>query len=250
MIYSIGRGGLKPLSSEGKNDLPIGTILHLHGYNEPDYVICGKRRDNYVCVNPGNLSIVQKEPYSLYFEDADEPLGIHTSITKRTMPANEALNLLAQANDLQSLRNEMKARNEKEKEERIKTGLIELAQLRPVWAKSVIVARMEHDDCDIMRDYFNVTHDEPYFIAWSKHTRDLFPEMRKAAGSSGMKEIEHFYADPQKEDEHREKYSMGSGYYLKRGSGYSTGWTVFKTYINEQEIALAIEDERFLAKKN
>lgn len=141
-------------------------------------------------------------------------------------------------------------------------------------------------------------------LAWSKHRRDLFPELRKAAalwpetadmgpgcdlyrprvvvaasfrdnGSSyyegsyspwhrEMQEDEHgrprtftteaaarafiaaagephslwcgeqlatFRWDLGRESiEHREKYSMGHGYYLKAGSRYGSGWRVVKTW--------------------
>ena len=40
-IYEVdfSKGKLVPVSSAGKENLPRGTILHLHGYNEPEYVI-------------------------------------------------------------------------------------------------------------------------------------------------------------------------------------------------------------------
>ncbi len=42
MLYEIGSKGLKRIDvheNEAKNNLPIGTVLHLNGYNNPDYVI-------------------------------------------------------------------------------------------------------------------------------------------------------------------------------------------------------------------
>ena len=178
-----------------------------------------------------------------------------------------------------------------------------LAEKQPAWAKAAIMACREIDDCDGMTDYFATKTAETVIIGWSKHNRDLFPEMRKAAAASGMEEIKHlgpgldvfkpyvilsdsvqcngsyyhkgqsshwhhdlcggigehksfttlqeaedfiakageaypinFDGQPvnfewkiEKESiEHREKYSMGAGYYLKRGSRYSTGWKVYK----------------------
>lgn len=178
----------------------------------------------------------------------------------------------------------------------------------PAWAKAALIAELEHDDCDLMTDYFNTTTSRRVFLAWSRHTKDLFSEMRKAAllfpetahmgpgkdlytvyvaagadfnsgGSYHAKgetsywhndllgdravsigglrsgilfhtrdEVDAFlktaptpepisvdgtvvpfaWAVSVKSLEHREKYSMGAGYYLKDAGTYSTGWTVSK----------------------
>lgn len=175
---------------------------------------------------------------------------------------------------------------------------------KPEWAKALIVAEFETDESDIMTDYFATSTRSTVPLAWSRHTRDLFSEMRKAAatfkptrhlgpgcdvwtaevvlandiprtngcayyaggrshwhhdlypspGTSAPKfqtkeQADAFVAsagtpEPISFDghvatfawaiscesiEHREKYSMGSGYYLKGSCGYSTGWTVSKT---------------------
>jgi len=113
----------------------------------------------------------------------------------------------------------------------------------PDWAKAVIVAHHEVNDCDSMTDYFNTKSGPMYLLAWSKHTRDIFSEMRKAAAV--MTETAHMATAPDEDDngdkrtdankswwhprdEHREKYSMGAGYYLKDGGTYSTGWKIKK----------------------
>lgn len=179
----------------------------------------------------------------------------------------------------------------------------DLMASKPVWAKALIVAEYEADKTDIMTDYFATSTTRTVALAWSKHTKDLFSEMRKAAAkfsetahlgpgkdlytasvrfvndvvsngtaywkgspshwhtefptatfstldeaeayirskgvphSIGFDGIEgHFtwhidYASI----EHREKYSMGHGYYLKGSGRYSSGWIVRKTsgrYLN------------------
>ena len=176
---------------------------------------------------------------------------------------------------------------------------------RPPWAKAVIIAHCAVDKSDIQTDYFHVQDGAPLFLAWSKHTRDRFDEMRKAAAtfaptahlgtgcgdytakvilecdvqengngryySAGQMshwhrdlyqghfdgvpfirraEVEAFVAQAPKPDpisfngqivtfrwdiweskiEHREKYSMGNGYYLRAGHG--GGWTVEKARLN------------------
>jgi len=181
---------------------------------------------------------------------------------------------------------------------------------RPPWAKAVIVAHCAVDKSDIQTDYFHVQDGAYHILAWSKHTRDRFDEMRKAAAtfaptahlgtgcgdytahvvlegdvrsnggyySAGQMshwhgelyqghfagvpfirrgEAEAFVASAPKPEpisfdghlvtfrwdiweqkiEHREKYSMGSGYYLRAGHG--GGWTVEKTHLDDEAVYAA-----------
>lgn len=171
---------------------------------------------------------------------------------------------------------------------------------RPPWAKAAIVAVEEHDDCDTQTDYFATRTGRTVFLAWSKHTRDIFSEMRKAAArfpetahlgpgcnvyrprvvlvsdvlvrgslyykgqsspwhktdertrfssekealayieKSGVPEpincdgTEVFFTWELGEEsiEHREKHSMGAGYYLKAGHRYSSAWKVEKVRLD------------------
>ncbi len=99
----------------------------------------------------------------------------------------------------------------------------------PSWAKSILVATYSEDDSDSMTDYHGAKNYRHVVIGFSKHNRDLFPEMRKAA--AGFKPTQHLATAPESA-EHREKYSMGGGYYLKDGYRYSTGWQVCKEHID------------------
>jgi len=172
--------------------------------------------------------------------------------------------------------------------------------LVPAWAKAVIYAERVTDQSDSQSDYHGSKTEETIVIGFSKHTRDLFPEMRKAC--IGVPEVEHLATDKFKmrvvvgedfysngahyykgsfsrwhreeetdqhfdseeaaqayadahpiegtvcidgkeipfhwkitriETEHREKYSMGAGFYLKDGFRESTGWGVHKRSIGE-----------------
>lgn len=199
---------------------------------------------------------------------------------------------------------EEKQRRKREDAEQAKArGAELLPRLKPEWAQAVIVAQLEVDDSDSQTDYFNTKRTRTVLLAWSKHTRDLFSEMRKAAvrfrhtehlgpgqgqftpyvalgadvrsnGSwyhkgqashwhteldggvydhrefstraaaeafiaeqgkpesitfeSGTEPTPFVWEIHEEEIEHREKYSMGSGYYLKAGRTYGTGWTVRK----------------------
>ena len=110
-------------------------------------------------------------------------------------------------------------------------------------AKALIVAEHEVDESDSMTDYFATKMTQLVVLGTSKHTRDLFGEMRTLAGrfdktahlaippnvdssGSALTEVNKGWWRPA--DEHREKYSMGAGYYLKTGSSYSSGWLVRK----------------------
>lgn len=95
----------------------------------------------------------------------------------------------------------------------------------PTDAKAVIIAQLKVDKCDAMTDYFGSSTSETVILAFSRHTRDLFPEMRKAALNF---EATASLADGPKDFEHREKWSMGGGYYLKDGWRHRDGWQVSK----------------------
>lgn len=95
----------------------------------------------------------------------------------------------------------------------------------PADAQAVIVAELEHDESDSMTDYFNTRTSRCVILAFSTHKRDLFSEMRKAAAN--FAETVHLVDAPESA-EHREKYTMGAGYYLKATGRYSTGWKVQK----------------------
>lgn len=100
-----------------------------------------------------------------------------------------------------------------------------LSRIAPPWAEAAIIAELHQDDCDSMTDYFNAKTVRNVVIGWSRHKRDLFPELRKAAAT--FAETAELATAPASA-EHREKYSMGAGFYLKAGSRYCTGWAVKK----------------------
>ena len=119
-----------------------------------------------------------------------------------------------------------------EREAREAAHKIEVAKRRPSWAKACIVAEYHESDTDTMTDYFGHHTTRTLILAWSKHARDLFPEMRKAARNHP--ELAHLVTavdagDPAyySNEEHREKYSMGGGYYLGVYR-HNSGWVVKK----------------------
>lgn len=104
----------------------------------------------------------------------------------------------------------------------------ELAKITPEWAKSVIVATLEKDECDSQSDYFATSDERRVILGFSKTIRNNFKEMRKTA--ENMEETLHL-CQMGKEVEHRDNYSMGKGLYLKDGNAYSGGWMIHKERI-------------------
>lgn len=107
----------------------------------------------------------------------------------------------------------------------------------PEDAKAVIVAEFtEYDDerSDPYADYDVNKTTKIIILAWSKHTRDLFSEMRKAA-------LNHpetaFLNDTEQSTEHREKYSMGKGYYLTNKGYIYNGVKIYKQVFYRQNKA-------------
>ncbi|WP_148612489.1 DUF3560 domain-containing protein [Aeromonas sobria] len=122
----------------------------------------------------------------------------------------------------------MEARRLAQKENERLTDEWRAALVIPEDAKAVIIARkvsLDVERSDPYADYYRTQNDETVILAWSKHTRDLFSEMRKAVKNYGKTA---FLADPELSEEHREKYSMGAGYYLTEKRFIHEGWIVEK----------------------
>ncbi|EOW9267244.1 TPA: hypothetical protein PX805_001785, partial [Vibrio cholerae] len=98
----------------------------------------------------------------------------------------------------------------------------------PQWAKGVIVATLtdyEDESSESHAGEFHTKTLKTIILAWSKHSRNLFPELRKAC-------LNHpetaFLNDPEKSVEHRERFAMGEGYYLTDTKYIRYGWQVKK----------------------
>lgn len=139
--------------------------------------------------------------------------------------------LLKEAQTAEQERRELAARERAEREREVSDWRDSIRAKVPAEAKAVIVAEFEQDQSDSMTDYFATTTTKTVILAFSRHTRDLFPEMRKAARNY---EATAHLAEAGADAEHREKYSMGAGYYLKASHHYSDGWKVSKRPITGQ----------------
>lgn len=138
---------------------------------------------------------------------------------------SDTAELLARADEAAAVRREAAQRAQAEAQVGRTAAEGELARYRPAWATHAIIAELHEDASDSASDYHNHRTVRTVVLAWSKHGRDLFPEFRKAAAC--YPETAHL-ADAPEGAEHREKYSMGAGFYLKNGWRDSSGWCVKK----------------------
>lgn len=180
------------------------------------------------------------ERFEIVFHDEGQPTsrtkvsdGIAAPWIARAMQSQMSRISEAEAADLLRRAVAMDADRQAKREidrgeaERIRAEFVADAAGRiPADAVAVIVAELEQDESDSMSDYFNARTTRRIILGFSRHKRDLFPELRKAA--LNHPETAHLATAPE-DAEHREKYSMGGGFYLKAGFRYSNGWKVSKS---------------------
>lgn len=215
--------------------LKIGQIIWLNGYGQSQhgherlaiYEINNNGFNGRVQYKWVNLDKPKKgieDAYTIRPESKIFGIGIYYTPGDFATPEQitEALSL---ANEAEKKAKEDKEKADKERAELIEKGREIFEANKPADAVAVIVADLEKDESDLMTDYFNSVTTKTVILAFSNHTRDLFGEMRKAALNCDIPEIKELATAPA-EYEHREKYSMGAGYYLGR-SRYS-GWQIRK----------------------
>ncbi|WOI35444.1 hypothetical protein R1T40_22155 (plasmid) [Tritonibacter scottomollicae] len=142
--------------------------------------------------------------------------------------ADEVAELQAIALEAQERQRQQVAKEREDREQEISDWRDSIRAKVPADAKAVIVAEFEKNESDSMTDYFATSTSKTVILAFSRNTRDMFPEMRKAARNY---EQTAYLADAESDAEHREKYSMGAGYYLKASHHYSDGWKISKRRI-------------------
>ena len=255
MIFEIGPKGMKSIEvfeNDKKNTLPIGTVLQLNGYSDPKYVIvknlgvpegCPGYGARYVSVKLEDNTFNRHDAYLLKYIADKKDNRIQTYITDEFLDADEVLAIWEKAKQKEADQKVMKEKAAAITEEKTVRGRELFARLIPENAQALIVAELEVDQTDLQTDYFATHTTRTIILGWSKHKRDLFSEMRKYAGlipgTKHLKELPKLDTnqEPKTEqnkswwrpsDEHREKHSMGHGYYLKATGRYSTGWLVRK----------------------
>lgn len=98
----------------------------------------------------------------------------------------------------------------------------------PDWAKAVIIATLteyDSENSDPYDGHYQNKTVRTILLSWSKHTRNLFPELRKAC-------LNHtdivFLHDKSQSLEHRETHWSGDGYFLSDTDYIYHGWQVKK----------------------
>ncbi len=94
----------------------------------------------------------------------------------------------------------------------------------PENAKAMIIGRLNENTSKPYDDFSSRSVSKMIYLGYSNHTKNLFPELRKAALNAD--EVKHL-SDAPAGWEHRENYSLGKGYFIAKDP-YS-GWEVKKT---------------------
>ena len=211
----------------------VNQVVVLEGYSYDSYVVYEVTRDKWGIT----YHLVNLETHEFHTSDLIRPLSEKFGIGIYYDDANpkfldplETAALLTKAKEKKA-EAERKVKEAREEYERIaKIGAERLRPLIPTDAKAVIIGTLRVNECDSYTDYYDYSIVRTVILGFSKHTRNLFSEMRKhAANFEGTAYLAEYNADY----EHRENYSMGDGMYLGRNK-YS-GWTIEKEPICDLE---------------
>ncbi|SHG20611.1 hypothetical protein [Dysgonomonas macrotermitis] len=211
----------------------VNQVVQMEGYSYSRYVVYKITHNDfgyhYHLINLKTLDFHQSEiikPLSqkfgigMYYDDKDIEF----------MPEAEVAELYAQAKAKEDAEREAERKENEHGEEVRIIGREWLKNNLPTDAKAIIVGRLKQDESDSQTDYFASSTARTVILGFSKHTRDIFSEMRKHA--SNFEGTAHL-AEYNEDYEHREKYSMGDGYYL--GESKYHGWIIEKEPIYNRE---------------
>ena len=211
----------------------VNQVVMLKGYSYDSYVVYEVSHDKWGIT----YHLVNLRTHEFHTSDLIRPLSEKFGIGIYYDDANpkfldplETAALLTQAKEKKA-EAERKAEEASEEYERIaKIGAERLRPLIPTDTKAVIIGTLRVNECDSYTDYYDYSIARTVILGFSKHTRNLFSEMRKHAANF---EETAYLAEYNADYEHRENYSMGDGMYLGRNK-YS-GWTIEKEPIYDLE---------------
>jgi hypothetical protein len=221
----------------------VNQVIRMEGYSYDRYVVYEIRKNDwgiaYKLINlrtkdfqTADIIRPLKEKFGIgYYYDSENPEFIDSF---------EVAMLLQQAQK-QKKAEEDEAEQEKIRVEQVREiGRKRFAEIFPEDALGVIVARLKQDDSDRMTDYYAHSTQRTVIIGFSRHKRDIFSEMRKYASNF---EETAYLTEFNEDYEHREKYSMGDGYYL--GESKYCGWIIEKVPVYDRK--RTIEDFAYTA---
>lgn len=211
----------------------VNQIVQMEGYSYSRYVVHKITHNqfgyHYHLINLRTHDFHQSEiikPLSqkfgigMYYDDKNIEFMTEEEVAK--------LYVKAQAKHVDEM--EQQRTEEKRREEVRVIGREWLRNNLTADAKAIIVARLKQDESDSQTDYFASSTISNVILGFSRHTRDIFSEMRKHASNF---EGTAYLAEYNENYEHREKYSMGAGYYL--GESKYRGWIIEKEPIYNRE---------------
>ena len=226
-----------------KQVVEIGQVIRMEGYSYHRYIVYDIIRNKYgIC-----YKLIDLTDYLFYSTDIIRPLskkfgiGYYYDENNPIFKTKDELKEIIQKAHSKKEQDEREAEQERSRKESVKIiGRKLLAEIIPDDAAAMIVGRLKQNESDSQTDYYASSVQRTVILGFSKHTRDLFPEMRKYAGNFE----ETAYLSEHNEDyEHREKYSMGDGYYL--GESKYCGWIIEKVCLYNRE--RFIEDYAYIA---
>lgn len=228
--------------------LKVGQVIFT------DFIQHSERAERVICevIRPGHFKSVLIDGTGFKFDDHvrdyKEKFGIGVYYNEgETLPLETVQQLVKEATNYEAserVKAEERAKVAAEDRARkIEEGKKIIAEL-PAGAVGIISADNRTDTSDPQSDYHGYRTEETVYLAFSNHKRDLFPELRKAAANCTIEGVNRYATEPAAElyedgtkrtprDEHREKYSMGAGYYL--GESKYSGWVIKKGWVPTQE---------------
>lgn len=211
-------------------EIQVGQVLFLNGYGQDEHshekeAVYKIEGQTYFTVNMTTLALSAHN----HVKPIEEKFGIGTYYKKGdTLPVEEVEAAVIKAIEKKEADNLAKIEADKAKTEEKELKILEGAKLLPsipVGVTHVIVAELHENQSDPMTDYFNYKTIKTVFLAWSRHDRNMFDEMRKAAANSQDPEISEL-SENNSNLENRENYSGGAGMYL--GQSKYSGWIIRK----------------------
>lgn len=211
----------------------INQVIQMEGYSYHSYVVYDITKNQwgitYKLINlttkdfhTADIIRPLKEKFGIgFYYDSDNPQFI------------DSFEVAILLQEVQAKANVEADEKEKERirvEEITAIGSKRFAEILPENALGVIVARLKQDQSNSQTDYFASRTTRTVILGFSTHKRDIFSEMRKRASNF---EETAYLAEYNADYEHREKYSMGAGYYL--GESKYSGWIIEKVSMYSRE---------------
>ena len=216
-----------------KQVVEVNQVIQMEGYSYDRYVVYDITKNQwgitYKLINlrtkdfqTADIVRPLKEKFGIgYYYDSENP---------QFMDAFEVAMLLQEAEQKKKAEQDEAEQERTRVEEVKKIGRVRFAEIFPEDAQAVIVARLKQNESDSMTDYYASSTQRTVILGFSKHKRDIFFEMRKHASNF---EETAYLAEFNEDYEHREKYSMGDGYYL--GESKYSGWIIEKCPVYKRE---------------